>query len=132
MDGDAIIGDEPLRDGQRLSVRLRRDFVVTDAARLLDAARRIYRDLNPDATAQDAAAAVTSAADAVFVLAERAGLLGDAADARLAAHGPDGIRAGGFRAQVVLDEPDPLPVGSDCSRSGDVFALPPSAVEDAS
>lgn len=130
-DDGGIIGGDPLREGMYLSVRLRRDFLVTDAARLLGAARRVYRDLNPGATAQDAAVAVTCAADAVFVIVESAGMLGDAADAGLAAHEADGLRAGGFRAQVVIDEPGPLPAGWDCLRTGDVFALPPSAIEHA-
>ena len=51
-----------------ISVRMRRDFVVTDAARLMATARRIYLDLNPQATPDEAAAQVTCAADAMFAL----------------------------------------------------------------
>jgi hypothetical protein len=64
----------------------------------------------------------------LFVILEHAGLLGDAVDSRLARYTPDGLGVGGWRAQVVLNEPDPLsprPRG-DCSRGGDVFALPPT------
>jgi hypothetical protein len=128
-DNGSIIGDDPLRDGMHVSVRCRRDFVVTDAARLLTAARRVYRDLNPDATAQDADEMVTCAADAIFTLLEGAGLFGDAIETRLAAHEGDGLEAGGFRAQAVFDDPEPLRAGWDCFRMGDVYALPPGAVD---
>src|SRR5690242_20481778 len=88
-----------------LSLRLRRDFTVTDADHLLTAARRIYRELNPDTSA---AATVSCAADALFVILEHAGLLGDAADDRLSGHAADGLAVGRWRAQIVVDEPAPL------------------------
>lgn len=124
---DSRIGDDPLTSGMTLSLRLRRDFTVLDADRLLTAARGIYRELNPDSGAAEAAATVTSAADALFVLLEHAGLLGDATDRRLSGHATDGLAAGGWRAQIVINEPEPLSPEprSDCLR-GDVFALPPS------
>ncbi|WP_327000195.1 hypothetical protein OHA72_34340 [Dactylosporangium sp. NBC_01737] len=128
-DNGSVIGGDPLRDGMHLSLRYRRDFVVTDAARLLAAARRVFLELNPDAAPQDADVAVTCAADAIFTILEGAGLFGDALESRLAAHEADGLRAGGSRAQVVIDEPDPLRAGWDCFRTGDVYALPPSAVD---
>ena len=111
-----------------LSVRMRQDFTVIDADRLLAAARRIYRDLNPGTTADEAHAMVSCAADALFVILEHAGILGEAADNRLAGYVGEGLKAGGSRAQVVPNEPGPLssPRG-DCRRTGDVFALPPDA-----
>ncbi|MET7421217.1 hypothetical protein [Dactylosporangium sp. NPDC005555] len=48
----------------RLSVRLRHDFTVTDADRLLAAARRVHREPHPGGTQQDAVRAVTCAAHA--------------------------------------------------------------------
>ncbi|MBX6748552.1 MAG: hypothetical protein IRY85_02595 [Micromonosporaceae bacterium] len=120
-----IVGDEPLADGMNISLRYRRDFVVTDAARLLEAARAAYRELHPEATPEDAVAMVTCAADAIFTILERDGLLGDAIDARLAERERDGLKLGGARAQVVVNEPEPLPPGWECVRTGDVFALPP-------
>jgi hypothetical protein len=126
--GDDItaVGDGLLVDGMTVSLRYRPDFVVTDAAGLLDAARRAFCELNPQASSVEAVASVTCAADAIYTILERDGLIGDAIDARLADHGPDGIEALGWRAEVV-DEPAPLRPGWDCLRTGDVFALPTSA-----
>src|SRR5262245_20579265 len=71
VSGDiTVTGDDPLVDGMTISVRMRRDFVVTDAARLMATARRIYLDLNPQATPDEAAAQVTCAADALFMILE--------------------------------------------------------------
>jgi hypothetical protein len=112
-----------------LSIRLRRDFIVADADRLLAAARRAFHELNPGTSTEQAFEMVTSAADALFVLLEHAGLLGDLIDSQLAAYNTEGLAIGGWRAQVVLNEPRPLsprPRG-DCLRSDDVFALPPGA-----
>ena len=39
MKDDGVVGDEPLADGMHIAVRVRRDFTVTDAGRLLAAAR---------------------------------------------------------------------------------------------
>jgi hypothetical protein len=126
-DEDAVIGDEPLVDGMSLSIRLRRDFTVTDAARLLAAARRTYVRLHPGSTEEQAAEHVTCAADALFVLLEHAGLLGDELDRQLAAHTTDGLAAGGWRAQVITDEPRPLaPEPRQNCLLGDPFALPTS------
>ena len=74
MSNDGIAGDEPLADGMHIAVRVRRDFTVTDAGRLLAAARAAWVQLNPWATAREAEAAVTSAADAISTIAESAGL----------------------------------------------------------
>ncbi|MFI0406152.1 hypothetical protein [Actinomadura sp. 3N508] len=122
---DGVVGDEPLADAMALSVRLRRDFTVADADRLLAAARRLYGELNPGADAAEAIEVVTSATDALFVILEHAGLLGDAADGRLFDLAADGLTVGGWRAEIVVNEPFPLrpEPRSDCLR-GDVFALP--------
>jgi hypothetical protein len=125
-ENDAVIGDDPLIDGMRLSVRLRYDFAVSDASRLLAAARRIYQDLNPGAGADETDAMVTCAADALFVVLEHAGLFGAGVDEQLAAYRNSGLEVSGSRAQVVPNEPCPLsgtPRG-DCLRTEDVFALP--------
>jgi hypothetical protein len=107
-----------------IAIRLRRDFTATDAARLPAAARAAYARANPGAGPQDAAVAVTSAADAIFTILESEGLLGHAADRALAARAGDGLQPGGWRAQVSLNEAHHLPPGSDCTDRGDVFALP--------
>jgi hypothetical protein len=127
-----MIGDEPLVDGMDLSVRLRYDFTVTDAERLLATARRIYQGQYPGTTPDQAAEMVSCAADVLFVLLEHAGLFGDAVDERLRAHVTDGLGVGGARAQVVPDEPRPLsPLPRrDCLRTGDPFALPPGMRSD--
>jgi hypothetical protein len=129
-DDIVVIGDDPLADGMNISVRYRRDFVITDAARLLEAARSVFCELNPEASPDDAAAAVTCAADAIFSILERDGLIGDATDARLAGREADGIEVLGWRAQVTVNEPEPLRPGRDCLRTGDVFALPTAAPDD--
>jgi hypothetical protein len=124
VDLDVVIGNEPPADGMHIAVRLRRDFVVSDAARLLAAARAAYLELNPGATQNNAAEVVTSAAGAIFTLLEHDGLLGHTADRALAAHSGHGLEPGGWRAQVTVDEPHHLPPGPDCFTHGDVFALP--------
>jgi hypothetical protein len=120
-----IHGDEPLVDGMTISLRYRRDFVVTDAARLLAEAHRLHRELQSDATQADAEAMVTCAADAIYTILEHAGLIGDAADARLATHGEAGLELAGWRSEITLNDPEPLRPDYDCLRPGDVFALPP-------
>jgi hypothetical protein len=121
-----MIGDDPLVDGMHLSLRLRRDFTVSDADRLLTTARRAFRQLNPGTSAEQAEEMVSCAADALFILLEQAGLLGDVVDNRLEGYAADGLALGGWRAEVVPHEPEPLAPGplSNCLR-GDVFALPP-------
>lgn len=128
VDDDGVIGNDPLVDGMVMSVRLRRDFTVTNADRLLASARRMYRELNPGASAEEAQEMVTAAADVMFVILEHAGQLGDAVDDRLAGHTAGGLAIGGWRAQVVLNEARPLRPGprGDCLRHDDVFALPPA------
>ena len=127
-DDDGVIGDDPLVNGMSLSIRLRRDFTVVDGDRLLATARRVYRELNPGTSAEEACEFVSCATDALFVILEHAGLVGDAVDSRLARYTSTGLDVGGWRAQVVLNEPEPLsprPRG-DCLRGGDIFALPPT------
>jgi hypothetical protein len=130
-DDDGVIGDDPLVNGMVLSLRLRRDFTVADADRLLATARRTYRALNPGSSAEEARKTLACAADALFILLEHAGLLGDTVDSRLAGYTTDGLTVGGWRAQVVLNEPDPLSPEPrrDCLRGGDVFALPPGGAD---
>ena len=124
---DGVIGGDPLVNGMQLSMRLRRDFTVTDADRLLATARRAYRELNPGTGAAEANEMVTCAADALFVILEQAGLLGDTVDDRLAGHASDGLTTGGWRAQIVLNEPHPLSPRPrvDCLRGDDVFVIAP-------
>ncbi len=124
MDHDNIAGNEPPVDGMHVVVRLRRDFTVTDAAKLLAAARTAYTRANPGTGPQEAVAAVTSAADAVFTILESEGLLGPAADRTLADGARDGLQPAGWRAQVTLNEAYRLPPGSACFEDSDVFALP--------
>ena len=119
-----MVGDDPLVDGMRVAVRLRRDFVVADSEQLLAAGRRTYMRLNPGATEQDAAGAVTGAADVIFILLEGAGLIGDVADSTLATYQSDGLELGGWHGRVTIDDPWPLTVRPDCVER-DVFALPP-------
>jgi hypothetical protein len=121
-----VIGDDPLVDGMTLSLRLRRDFTVTDASRLLTTARRLYLELNQDSSADEAVEMVTCAADALFVLLEHAGVLGAVADGLLAGHAANGLAVEGQVAQVVLNEPYPLSPHrrGNCLRGGDLFALP--------
>ncbi|MFI6041587.1 hypothetical protein ACIA8C_08120 [Nocardia sp. NPDC051321] len=125
-DDNGIVGDQPLADGTNISLRYRRDFHVADAARLLAAARTAYRELHPDSTPSAAQEHVTCASDAIFTILEHAGLLGDRIDDRLAARTSDGLELGGWRAQIVIDEPWPLhrEPRRDCLRPVDVFALP--------
>jgi hypothetical protein len=124
MGSDGIAGEEPLADGMHIAVRVRRGFTVTDAGRLLAAARAAWVQANPGATARGAEAAVTSAADAIFIILESGGLLGPAADRALAVHAGHGLEPGGSRAQVTCNEPRRLPAGPWCFEDGDVFALP--------
>jgi hypothetical protein len=121
----AGVGDQPA-DGMDLSIRLRRDFTVTDAGRLMAAARRMYQELNPGSSTDDAEAMVSCAADALSVILEHAGVIGDAVDDRLTAYRGDGLDVGGWRAEVVANDPWPLSPGplSDCLGPGDFFALP--------
>lgn len=122
MTVEHIIGDEPLRDGMKLSVRSRQDFTVADAEALLAAARRVYVALHPGSTAQDAQDAVSSAADVMFQLLEMV-----SAPERLHMWQGYGLSVEGQRSHVVVDEPRPLPAGllAQCGREDDVFALPP-------
>jgi hypothetical protein len=73
-----------------------------------------------------------NSADALFVVLEHAGLVGEPVGTRLSDYVHDGLEAGGWRGQVVVDEPwplSPLP-RADCLRTGDVFARPPEADDD--
>jgi hypothetical protein len=119
-----VIGDEPLEDGMHVAIRIRRDFMITDAQRVLDAARTAYRELNPESSQAEAAESVSSAADAVFTILERAGILGPEADNALAARAMDGLASQGQRAQVTINENRRLLAAPDCFADDDVFALP--------
>ncbi|MFC9433751.1 hypothetical protein [Nocardia sp. NPDC057030] len=122
--GDDVRGNEPLVDGMYVSLRYRRDFHITDASRLLAAARQAYLDLHPGSDTREAAQQVSCAADALFTILEHAGILSDDAGERLDQYQPDGLDLAGWKATVVIDEPWPLssdPLGN-CLR-GDVFAL---------
>ncbi|RDI60382.1 hypothetical protein [Nocardia pseudobrasiliensis] len=100
---------------------------MTDANRLLDLARRAYLDLHPGSTTEDPRAEVTCAADALFTILEFDQLLGDRIEARLAARETDGLSLGGWRAQLIFDEPRPLrPDTLGNCLIGDAFALPES------
>jgi hypothetical protein len=125
-----VLGDEPLRDGMKISVRIRRDFAITDADRVLTTARRLYLEMNPQVSPEDAAAAVRCAADALFVILEHHGVLGDSVDERLATEETSGLEPWGWAAQAVPNEPAPLLPGprSNCLRDEDMFALPAHAV----
>jgi hypothetical protein len=120
----STVGDEPLADGMHIAVRLRRDFTVTDAARLLAPARAAYVRTNPGTGPEDATAAVTSAADAIFTILESDGLLGGAVSRAIAGHAADGLQPDGWRAQVTLNEAYQLTPSPACFDHGDVFALP--------
>jgi hypothetical protein len=126
VDG-GVSGDEPLADGMLISVRVRRDFVVADAERFLRTARHAYIEITPGATEEEAAEMVTCAADAIFALIERAGIIGQELDGFL--ESADGLTIGGQAAQVTMDTDQPLPTGR-CwfgMDVDDVFALPPGA-----
>jgi hypothetical protein len=125
MDSGTILGDEPLADGMHVAIRMRRDFRITDARRLLAAARAAYCQINPGTSEADAQEAVTSAADAIFALLEQAGILGPTANAALAERQVDGLLPQGQRTQVTTNESRRLPTGLDCFLADDVFALPP-------
>lgn len=102
----------------RISLRLRRDFLVTDATRVLVAGRRAFAELNPDVATEDVEQHVTTAADAVFALLDRDGLVVE--------HGADGLAAGGYRAQLTINDPMPLSHPPTCFEGDpDVLALPP-------
>lgn len=91
MNHDEVAGKEPLAAGMHIVVWLRRDFTVTSVGRLLAAARAAYVRVNPWATADEAATAVTSAADAVFTILESDGLPWHAAGRVLAARAATGL-----------------------------------------
>jgi hypothetical protein len=124
---DGVIGDEPLRDDMLISVRMRRDFYVEDAARVLDAARQAYRELHPDEDPNAALTHVTSAADALFTILEHAGLFSAEIGERLAARSADGLLGMGSRAMAVMDDPVPL---ISCLGPRDPFALPHKMSDD--
>lgn len=74
---------------------------------------------------------VTCAADVLFVILEGVGLIGEAVDGRLAEHESEGLAVAGWRAQVTLNELNPLRAGADCLRTNDVFALSAPDTEEA-
>jgi hypothetical protein len=58
-------------EGMTISIRTRQDVVVVDPQQFLAAARRAYRELNPDIAEEAAAEAVVSVHDAVHALLDR-------------------------------------------------------------
>jgi hypothetical protein len=124
---DKVIGDEPLEDGMHVAIRIRRDFMITDAQGVLAAARTAYRELNPGSSQAEAAESVSSASDAIFTILEHAGILGPKADTALAGRATDGLAAHGQRVQVTINESRRLQAGVDCFGTADVFALPAGA-----
>jgi len=107
-----------------VAIRIRRDFVITDAQRVLVAGRTAYRELNPESSQAEADESVSSAADAIFTILEHAGVLGPKADAAVAARATDGLVPQGQRAQLTINEKRRLPASPDCFADDDVFALP--------
>lgn len=107
-----------------IAIRIRRDFMITDAHGVLRAARAAYRELNPGTSQAESDESVSSAADAIFIILEHAGTLGAKADAALAARVTNGLTTLGQRAQVTINENHRLAPGPDCFAIGDVFALP--------
>jgi hypothetical protein len=120
--------------GQIISVRTRRDVVVTDPERFLAAARRALRDNDPAITEDGAARMITDVYDAVHALLDRDGQL--AADARgievgrgaplpgtRVADRPDGLSPAGWLQQIVLNEPRPLQ-DYGCFLPEDAFTIP--------
>ena len=120
MDGESrLVGCDPLVDGMRITLRLRRDLTVTDAAAVLAAGRRAFLDLHPDVDAQTAELHVTCAADAVYALLERNGVTSD--------HDEVGLVSVGGRQHLTFNDPLPLPDPPHCfDGQVDYFALPPS------
>jgi hypothetical protein len=131
--------------GMTISVRVRRDVVVVDPQRFLAAARRAYRELNPDVSEAEVAEVIVDAVDAAYALLERFGQLapddpdgmwgratvgdtspGDAG--RTGAGGrdlerPDGLSPAGWRTHVVLNDAMSLQ-DYGCFGPEDPFALP--------
>jgi hypothetical protein len=102
--------------GMVISVVVREDVVVMDPDRFLAAARRAYREENPDADEQDAAQAVADVYDAAYALRDRYGSVASehpdvagGATPRRRMHGGTGLLPG----DRVEDRPDGLsPAGS--------------------
>jgi hypothetical protein len=118
-DDSSLIGFDPLVDGMRITLRLRRDLTVNDAAAVLAAGRRAFLDLHPDIEAHTVEEHVTCAADAVYALLDRDGVMSD--------HREVGLVSGGFREQLSFNDPLPLPDPPHCFDGHvDYFALPAS------
>ena len=104
---------------------MRRDFTVTNAERFMSAARHAYRELHPDADAQEVDAAVTScAADVVFVVLEYAGLLGGVAEESLQRRAADGLASGAGEPRSSSTNRTHCAQDRIASAPGDMFALP--------
>jgi hypothetical protein len=116
-DNDNVIGNDPLVDGLVISVRFRRDFVVTNASDVLAAARRAFRELHPEADENDAEQHVTCAADAVYALLDRDGLT--------SAQDVIGLAGRGSLQEIDVNDPHPLHPPSCFQGDTDFFALPP-------
>jgi len=93
------------RKGMTISLRLRRDLVITDPGRFLAAARRAYHELNPDLHEAQVAETIGDVSDAVFALLEhedgRTLLWPDTST-------PEGGQGAPLPGERVLDRPDGL------------------------
>lgn len=73
-DEDDNFVPEPLPEGQRLSVRTREDFIVTDEGALVEAGRTAYAQAWPEDSPGAAQQQVGTAADAIYQLLHAGGL----------------------------------------------------------
>jgi hypothetical protein len=116
-----------------ISVRTRRDVVITDPERFLAAARTALRELNPGLSDASAIAQITDVHDAVHALLDRHGELiapeppevgrGAPPPGARVADRPDGMSPAGFLQQIELGDPLPLQ-DYGCLLPEDPFALP--------
>lgn len=130
--GQPVPGEEdedpgtPAADGMPVSVRLRHDFVITNATLLMDTARDLFRRRCPEVPAAEVPAHVSTAEDAVYELVEAIGISG--------LHGTKkthpkwtaaGLAPQGFAGLVRPNDPGPmLPREQSCFDLGDPFAVP--------
>lgn len=122
--------------GMTISIRSRRDVVVVDPAKLLAAARQALRDLRPDLTDAEAAAAIGDVYDAVHALLDRDGQLageniGEVIEVGHGAALPgarthdraDGLSPAGWLQHIAVGRETPLQ-DYGCFLPEDPFALP--------
>jgi hypothetical protein len=134
-----MVESEAPHEGMTISLRLRRDLVITDPDRFLAAARRAYHDLHPDLCEADVAEAIGDVHDAVFALLDHEGghtLIwpdnrtpeagrGAPLPGERVADRPDGLSPAGLLLEVVLDERQPLQ-DYGCFLPDDPFGQEPS------